>query len=82
MTERHPLWNAYWEERRAKVEDIDCPLYVVASWTNALHTSGTFRGFRDAGSHQKWLRVHNTHEWPGKLPSSSVLENPRSSVEG
>jgi predicted acyl esterase len=53
MTEVYPVWNPYWEERGAKVEDIECPLYVVASWTNALHTAGAIRAYRRSGSKQK-----------------------------
>lgn len=66
MTEAYPLWNDYWEDRKAKVEHIDVPIYIVSSWTNALHTRGTFRGYVEGGSKAKWLRVHNSHEWPGK----------------
>ncbi|KAL2832205.1 hydrolase CocE/NonD family protein [Aspergillus pseudoustus] len=64
MTHRYPLWNEYWEDRRARCDRITVPLYIVASWTNALHTRGTFRGWTEAASTQKWLRVHNSHEWP------------------
>ena len=67
MAQKYPLWNEYWEDRRAKLERIDVPMYIVASWTNALHTRGTFRGYIESASTQKWLRVHNSHEWPGKL---------------
>lgn len=63
MTRKYPLFNAYWESKVAKVEDIDVPAYVVASWTNIVHTNGTMRGWRGMASKQKWLRVHNTHEW-------------------
>lgn len=39
------------------------PAYVVASWTNVIHVYGTFRAYcRLRGS--KWLRVHDTIEWP------------------
>ena len=57
-----PLYNAYWETKRAAVEQIDVPAYVVASWTQ-LHSSGTLSAYRALTS-DKWLRVHNTHEWP------------------
>jgi len=36
---------------------------VVASWTNSVHTYGTFAGYREISSPEKWLRVHNTQEW-------------------
>jgi predicted acyl esterase len=65
MSQRYPLWNAYWEDRKAKVDRIQVPMYITASWTNFLHTRGTFRGWLECGSSEKWLRVHNSHEWPG-----------------
>nr|WP_062395905.1 CocE/NonD family hydrolase [Pseudonocardia sp. AL041005-10] len=39
------------------------PAYVVASWTNPLHTQGTLEAFRELGSSEKWLRVHHEQEW-------------------
>jgi predicted acyl esterase len=63
MIRAYPLFNAYWESKVAKVEDIVVPAYVAASWTNILHTNGTMRGWRGMASKEKWLRVHNTHEW-------------------
>ncbi|KAE9378577.1 hydrolase CocE/NonD family protein [Stipitochalara longipes BDJ] len=64
MTKEYPLWNEYWDDRRARCDKIEVPIYVVASWTNALHTKGTLRGFIESSSKEKWLRVHNSHEWP------------------
>ena len=63
MLQKYPLMNGYWEDKRAKLEKINIPAYVVASWTSAIHTHGTFDGFRRISSKDKWLRVHNTQEW-------------------
>ncbi len=63
MLLEHPLMNAFWQDRRARVERIEVPAYVVASYTNRAHTVGTFDAWRHLGSPQKWLRVHNTQEW-------------------
>lgn len=63
MMAAHPLLDGYWAEKVADLANIDVPAYVVASWTNLLHTAGTLRGWREMSSRQKWLRVHNTHEW-------------------
>jgi uncharacterized protein len=60
----YPLMNAHWEDKAARVERISIPAYVVASWTNGAHTPGTFGAFQRMASAQKWLRVHNNHEWP------------------
>jgi predicted acyl esterase len=65
MTEKYPLWNEFWAKHRAEFEKIQCPMYIVSSWTNVLHVSGTFRAWEKCGSTEKWLRVHNSHEWPG-----------------
>ncbi|MBP1628453.1 MAG: acylase and diesterase protein [Holophagaceae bacterium] len=63
MVRAHPMMNAYWEDKRARLERIDIPAYVVASWSNPVHTPGTFEGYERITSRKKWLRVHNTMEW-------------------
>ncbi|MEY8116920.1 CocE/NonD family hydrolase [Falsihalocynthiibacter sp. BN13B15] len=60
----HPLRDELWEQRAPDFSKIDVPAYVVASYSNSIHTPGTFRGWRDMGSTQKWLRIHATMEWP------------------
>ena len=75
MTHKYPFWNAYWEDRRARCDKIDIPMYITASWTNALHTRGTLRGWIESSSKEKWLRVHNTHEWSGMLCAEALGEN-------
>lgn len=62
--ERYPLVNELWKNKCARLEDITVPAYVVASYSNSLHTLGTFRGWRRIASEQKWLRIHNSQEWP------------------
>jgi predicted acyl esterase len=64
MIQKYPLMNAYWENKIAKLENIDIPAYVVASWTSMIHTHGTLASYRRISSEDKWLRVHNTQEWP------------------
>jgi len=54
----------YWKDKAAQVGDIKVPAYIVASYDNMAHTQGTFDAYTDIGSNQKWLRVHNTMEWP------------------
>ena len=63
MIVEKPFMCDYWEDKAAKVENIDIPAYVVASYTNSVHTHGTFAGYRRMASKEKWLRVHNTQEW-------------------
>lgn len=63
MIVEKPLMCDYWQDKAARVENIEIPAYVVASYTNSVHTHGTFAGYRRMASKEKWLRVHNTQEW-------------------
>lgn len=63
-TERYPLVNDLWDDKIPRVDRITVPAYIVASYSNTLHTAGTFRAWRRIGSKEKWLRIHNSQEWP------------------
>ena len=62
--EHHPLLDALWESHMPVFENITVPAYIVASYSNLIHTPGTFRGWRKIASSEKWLRIHNNMEWP------------------
>lgn len=62
--ESHPLLDELWQSKIPAFENIAVPAYVVASYSNSIHTPGTFRGWRHIASADKWLRIHNTMEWP------------------
>ncbi|MCD7120058.1 CocE/NonD family hydrolase [Limosilactobacillus agrestis] len=53
-----------WQDKIAKAQNITVPAYVIASYSNTLHTMGTFRAWRMLGSKEKWLRIHDRQEWP------------------
>lgn len=74
MIRKHPLMNAYWEDKRARLEKITVPAYVVGSWTNALHSPGSMYGYSEIRSKDKWLRVHNTSEWVDYYTPENVDE--------
>ncbi|KAJ9502693.1 hypothetical protein H2202_001815 [Exophiala xenobiotica] len=63
MIRRYPLWNQYWDDKSAKLGQIDVPIYAVASFSTMLHTEGTIRGFLFSSSKDKWLRIIHTQEW-------------------
>lgn len=63
MIERHPLVDDYWRDKIAAVERIAVPTYVVSSYTNKVHTRGTIHAFNSLTVQDKWLRIHNIHEW-------------------
>jgi len=65
MTLKYPFFNDYWgKEKRPDFDNLDLPMYVVASWSSNVHGYGTLRAYCSAPSKNKWLRVHNTQEWP------------------
>lgn len=63
MIRKHPFMNEFWRDKEPKVENINVPTYVVSSYTNKIHTSGTIHGYNRVGTENKWLRIHNSHEW-------------------
>lgn len=63
MTERFPLYSSYWEDKIADLSKISVPAYVVASYASKVHTRGTLKSYMKCASKEKWLRIHNTHEW-------------------
>ena len=54
MLRKYPLMNEYWEDKRAKIENINVPAYVLASMSTALHTVGSLRGFEEIPHDNKW----------------------------
>ncbi|WP_129657493.1 CocE/NonD family hydrolase [Rothia uropygialis] len=70
--ERYPLMTDLWENKIPEFEKITVPAYVVASYSNTLHTAGTFRAWRRIASEEKWLRIHNGQEWPDYYDKANV----------
>ena len=64
MAQEHPLYDAYWADKKAPLEQIRVPAYVVASWSDqGLHTRGTLEAFEKMNSQHKWLEVHGQKKW-------------------
>ena len=70
--ERYPLMSDLWRNKIPEFDRITIPAYVVASYSNTLHTAGTFRGWRRMASQDKWLRIHNSQEWPDYYDEANV----------
>lgn len=68
----HPLMDELWENKIPEFDQINVPAYVVASYSNTLHTAGTFRAWRRMASEEKWLRIHNSQEWPDYYDEANV----------
>lgn len=54
MAESSELTNSYWEDKRAKVDQIQVPAYILASYSTMLHTLGSFRGYEEIPHDKKW----------------------------
>jgi putative CocE/NonD family hydrolase len=62
--DRHPLDDDWWAGKRPRLEAIDVPALVCASWSDhGLHTRGSFEGFQRIGSPDKWLFTHGRRKW-------------------
>ena len=70
--EAYPLVNDLWADKIPAFDRITIPAYVVASYSNTLHTAGTFRAWRRIASADKWLRIHNSQEWPDYYDEANV----------
>jgi uncharacterized protein len=64
----------YWQDKIARIDRIEVPCYVVGSWTNPVHTPGTFDAWRQLRTPERWLRVHNQLEWSDFYRESSQLD--------
>lgn len=71
---RDELYSQGWEDFAAHIEEIDVPAYVVASWTNFLHSEETLDAFLRLPTQQKWLRLHNSFEWSDYYEPKSVAD--------
>jgi predicted acyl esterase len=74
---RYPLMNSLWEDKIPDFERITVPAFVVASYSNTLHTAGTFRAWRRMASQDKWLRIHNGQEWPDYYDAANLEDQRR-----
>ena len=72
---KYPLANAeLWKDKCADCKKIKIPVFVSASYSNTLHTMGTFRAWREISSDKKWLRIHDTQEWPDYYDEKNTEE--------
>ena len=61
---RRPLRDAWWVARDRDVEKIDVPALICGSFSDhALHSRGSFEGFRRIASEHKWLYTHRGPKW-------------------
>jgi uncharacterized protein len=62
--DRHPLDDSWWARKRPRLDAIDVPALVCASWSDhGLHTRGSLEGFERIGSRDKWLFTYGRRKW-------------------
>lgn len=54
MLRRYPVINDYWQDKRARIDQIQVPAYILASYSTLLHLPGSIRGFTDIPHAKKW----------------------------
>ncbi|MFU1769450.1 CocE/NonD family hydrolase [Mammaliicoccus sciuri] len=69
----HTMFDEYWKGKQADLSSIKVPMFVCASWsTQGLHNRGTFEGFKQASSEDKWLKIHGRKEWESYYARESL----------
>jgi putative CocE/NonD family hydrolase len=64
LMRRHPLFDDFWHEKAAKLDQITVPMLVCASFSDhGLHTAGSFRAFAKAKSPRRWMYTHRGGKW-------------------
>jgi predicted acyl esterase len=73
---QHKLFDAWHQERCARLEAIQIPLLSAANWGGpGMHLRGNFEGWLRAGSADKWLFAHiGTHYESFYLPAYVQLQ--------
>ena len=54
MVKNYPLMNEYWRDKRARIDRIEVPAYVLASYSTFLHLPGSLRGYEEITHNNKW----------------------------
>ncbi|KAF5485396.1 Cocaine esterase [Colletotrichum siamense] len=72
MLDKFPNCREYWDDKRARMDKIEVPAYILASYSTRLHTVGSFRGFEEIPHQKKWIAVHATQEWYDLYSKSRV----------
>jgi predicted acyl esterase len=72
-TKEHPLFDAYWADKVAALENIDIPAYITAGWTH-FHLRGSTDAFQQISSKQKWIRIYRDFEWANFYAHENIAD--------
>ncbi|OQE22440.1 hypothetical protein PENSTE_c010G08678 [Penicillium steckii] len=63
MYRRSNVSSAFWEDKRADISKVQCPVYIRGSDVSSIHTMGSIRGWLEVPHSQKWIRWGSKQEW-------------------
>ncbi|KAL5361524.1 Alpha/Beta hydrolase protein [Aspergillus floccosus] len=63
MYRRSNVSNAFWEDKRADMTRIQCPVYIRGSDISSIHTMGSVRAWLEVPHKEKWIRWGSKQEW-------------------
>jgi predicted acyl esterase len=60
----HPLDDAWWQERTARLDRINIPVFSAGNWSGpGIHLRGNIEGYQQVASQRKWLSMHDGKHW-------------------
>lgn len=59
MLLKYPNCREYWDDKRARMDRIQVPAYILGSFSTMLHTIGSFRAFEEIAHQKKWQVDHH-----------------------
>ncbi|KAL4951289.1 Alpha/Beta hydrolase protein [Aspergillus filifer] len=63
MYRRSPVSSPFWEDKRADLKKVKCPVYIRGSDVSSIHTMGSVRGWLEVPHDQKWIQWGSKQEW-------------------
>ncbi|KAJ6104300.1 hypothetical protein N7523_010620 [Penicillium sp. IBT 18751x] len=63
MYRRSPISNAFWEDKRADITKVQCPVFIRGSDVSSIHTMGSVRGYLEVPHSEKWIQWGSKQEW-------------------
>ncbi|KAJ5810428.1 uncharacterized protein N7503_002646 [Penicillium pulvis] len=63
MYRRSPVSSAFWEDKRADISRVQCPVFIRGSDVSSIHTMGSIRGYLEVPHDKKWIQWGSNQEW-------------------
>ncbi|MDD3392609.1 MAG: CocE/NonD family hydrolase [Bacilli bacterium] len=74
MAKKEPyVTSPYWQDKIPNFANIKIPTYTAANW-NHFHNVGSWEGFNNIKSRKKWMRTHQTFEWPDTYNPKNIQD--------